>query len=145
LAGVLLDTHALFWLVSGETPLTDDALVAIGESQEARALLVSPISAWELAVATKKNRVADRPHLGDEPPDRWFKDAVAATEANIVPIKQRISIEAARVVVHTGHKDPGDCFLIATARVRRVPIVTRDIIIRDIATEYPGYLDVVVC
>ncbi|HEX8645154.1 MAG TPA: type II toxin-antitoxin system VapC family toxin [Allosphingosinicella sp.] len=143
--GLLLDTHALYWLASGEAEMTEEALVAIGENQEAGTLFVSPISAWELSIATQKNRVAGRPNLGEDPPDRWFREAVRATSARIIPIKQRISYEAARVVTETGHKDPGDCFLIATARVRRVPIVTRDEIIRTIAAERAGYLKVIVC
>jgi PIN domain nuclease of toxin-antitoxin system len=145
LPGLLLDTHALYWLASGEAEMTEEALVAIGENQEAGTLFVSPISAWELSIATQKNRVAGRPNLGEDPPDRWFREAVRATSARIIPIKQRISYEAARVVTETGHKDPGDCFLIATARVRRVPIVTRDEIIRTIAAERAGYLKVIVC
>lgn len=143
--GVLLDTHALYWLVSGEDELTEDALVAIGEGQEASALFVSPITAWELSVASQKNRVAGRPHLGDDPPDQWFRDAISVTDARVVPIHQRISLEAAKVVTQTGHKDPGDCFLIASARLKKVPLVTRDQIIRDIAADHPGYLDVIVC
>lgn len=145
MAGVLLDTHTLYWLVSGEEALTEDALVAIGDSQEAGALLVSPITAWELSVTSTKNRVAGRPHLGDDPPARWCRDAVNVTEATIIPIRQRISIEAANVVTHTGHKDPGDCFLIASARVRKVPLVTRDTIIRQIANDHAGYIEIIVC
>lgn len=106
---------------------------------------MSPITAWELSVATRKTRVAGRPHLGDEAPDQWFRDAVEVTEARIVPIQQRIALEAAKVVTETGHKDPGDCFLIATARIRKVPLVTRDGTICNIAGDRPGYLDVVVC
>lgn len=143
--GILLDTHALYWLVSGEDALSEDALVAIANAQEAEKLLVSPITAWELSVATKKARVAGRPYLGDEPPDQWFRDAVEVTEARVVPIQQRIALEAAKVVTDTGHKDPGDCFLIATARIRKVALVTRDGIIRTIAGDYPGYIDLVVC
>jgi len=145
LSGVLLDTHALYWLVSGEAALLDEALVAIGESKQAGTLFVSPVNAWELAIATKKKRAAGRPHLGKDPPDRWFREAVRATSARIIPIRQRIACEAARVVSETGHKDPGDCFLIATARVRRMPIVTRDGIMHSMAAERPGYLDVIVC
>jgi len=145
LPGILLDTHALYWLVSGEVELLEEALVAIGENQEAGTLFVSPVTAWELSVATKKSRVAGRPNLGQDPPDRWFREAVRATSARIIPIRQRISYEAARVVTDTGHKDPGDCFLIATARVRRMPIVTRDGIIQTIAAERAGYLDLIAC
>lgn len=143
--GVLLDTHTLYWLVSGEEALSDEALFAIAEAQEAGQLLVSPITAWELSVATKKVRIAGRPHLGDVPLDQWFRDAVEVTEARVVPIQQRIALEAAKVVTDTGHKDPGDCFLIATARVRKAVLVTRDGIICTIANDNPGYIDLVVC
>ena len=143
--GILLDTHALYWLVSGDEELTEEALVAIGENQAAGTLFVSPVTAWELAVATQKGRAAGRPNLGEDPPDRWFREAVRATAARIIPIQQRISCEAAKVVIDTGHKDPGDCFLIATARIRRVPIITRDGIMLMIAAGNADYLTVIEC
>jgi PIN domain nuclease of toxin-antitoxin system len=145
LAGILLDSHALYWLVSGEQALAEQALVAIGENQETGTLFVSPVTAWELAIATGKGRVANRPHLGDEPPARWFRDAVRATTARVATIGQRIACEAASVATDTGHKDPGDCFLIATARVKKVSLLTRDGILRRIADDNPGYLDVIAC
>jgi PIN domain nuclease of toxin-antitoxin system len=145
LVGALLDTHALYWLVSGEKELTDDTLVAIGESQEAGMLLVSAITAWELAISTQKPRLAGRPHLGEVSPERWFREAVRAAAGRIVPIQQRIASEAANVVSLTGHKDPGDCFLIATAHARSVPLITRDGIIQAIAAEHDDYLSVIVC
>ncbi len=43
----------------------------------------------------------------------------------------------------TGHKDPGDCYLIATARIKKVPIITRDAVMLDFAS--PEYLEVIVC
>lgn len=145
MAGILLDTHALYWLVSGEEELSEEALVAIGENQQACTLFVSPITAWELSIATQKAQVAGRPHLGDDPPERWFREAVRATGARIIPIKQRISCEAAKVVIETGHKDPGDCFPMATARVRQIPLITRYDIMRAISAETPDYLSVIEC
>ena len=141
----MLDTHALFWLVSGEQDLTNEALVEIGLAQDAGNLYVSPISAWELAVAARKPQVAGRPNLGADPADRWFRAAIRATAAKVIPIQQKIAIEAARVVIDTGHKDPGDCYLIATARVRKVPIVSRDRTMQEISASDPAYLSVIVC
>jgi PIN domain nuclease of toxin-antitoxin system len=142
---MLLDSHALYWLVSDSAKLLDEALVAIVDNQEAGTLFVSPITAWELSIATGKRRAEGRPDLGADSPESWFRNAVRATSARIIPIKQRISFAAANVVSETGHRDPGDCFLIATARVRRMPIVTRDEILHRIAAERPGYLEVVGC
>lgn len=42
-------------------------------------------------------------------------------------------------------KDPGDCFLIATARIRRIPIITRDAAMVDLAEAQPDYLRVIQC
>jgi PIN domain nuclease of toxin-antitoxin system len=145
LSGVLLDSHTLYWFVSATKQLAEKALLAIGESQEAGALFVSPISAWELSIAAGKPAHQDRPDLGDGSPAHWFREALKATEAKIIPIKQRISLEAAEVVTTTGHKDPGDIFLIATARVRKIPLITRDVTLRGIAEATPDYLSIIVC
>jgi PIN domain nuclease of toxin-antitoxin system len=143
LAGVLLDSHTLYWLVSGEKPLSDDALVAIGENQEAGTLYVSPITAWELTLAARKPAHRDPPVLGVGTPQQWFREAIRATEARLLPIQQRIALEAAAIVAATEHGDPGDCFLIATARMRRIPIITRDRVMIDLADR--GHLDVIEC
>lgn len=70
---------------------------------------------------------------------------MAATEAKVIAINQRISCEAAEVVIATGHRDPGDCFLMATARVRKLALVTRDRLIQQIAEAERSYLDIVPC
>jgi PIN domain nuclease of toxin-antitoxin system len=139
----LLDTHALYWLVTTVDTLSEEALIAIAESQTAGTLYVSPITAWELIIASRKPAHRNPPDLGAGTPSKWFSEAVAATGAKIIPIKQRIACEAAAVVADTGHKDPGDCYLIATARLRRVPIITRDTIMQGLAS--PDYLEVIVC
>lgn len=141
--GVLLDTHALYWLVTAADTLSAEALVSIAQSQAAGTLYVSPITAWELTIASRKPAHKDPPDLGTTSPAKWFSKAVAAAGAKVIPIKQRIAYEAAEVVIATGHKDPGDCYLIATARVKKIPIITRDTIIQGLAA--PDYLDVIVC
>ena len=74
----------------------------------------------------------------------WLLTAVdTLSEDSLVSIRQAIAVEAANVPIVTGHRDPGDCFLVATARVKKVPIFTRDSIIRDISTS--GYVEVIVC
>jgi len=140
---VLLDSHTLYWLVSGAKSLSNEALVAIGEAQIAGNLYVSPISAWELTIAARKPAHKDPTDLGADSPAKWFSAAIDLIEARIIPIKQRICLSAAAVVTDTGHKDPGDCYLIATSRVRNVPIMTRDTTMRAISAA--GYLDIIDC
>ncbi len=141
MAGVLLDSHVLYWLVRGEA-LTDEALVTIGENQELGTLFVSPITAWELTLASRKPAHRNPPNLGDGTPAAWFSAAVKAVGAKIIPIRSKIALEAAAVIVQTGHNDPGDCYLVATARVRRIPLVRRDRVLIGLDR---AYLDVVMC
>ena len=139
---MLLDKHALYWLVTGSETLTDDALVAISESQAAGTLYVSPITAWELSIAAQKPAHRDPPRL-DSPIAKWFRAAVLVTTAKVISIKQRIATTVAEVPVIKNHKDPDDCYLIATARVRGIPLISRDRITQDIAAD--GYIDILVC
>lgn len=140
--GALLDTHTLYWLITSAGELTQDALVAIADNQSTDTLFVSSITAWELAIASSKPAHKDPTHLGTLTPGQWFSAAVAASEAKVVPIRQRIACEAAMVPDATGHKDTGDCFIVATARVRKIPVITRDNTLRGFD---PGYLGVIVC
>lgn len=144
MTGVLLDTHVLYWLVSGADELADPAFAFVAEQQATRTLYVSPITAWELGVIAQKS-VSRRPDLGGMTAGDWFGAAVRAIGAKVVPISRRIAIEAAEVAADTGHRDPGDCFLIATARVRTIPLMTRDGAIRELARERPDYLAVIAC
>jgi len=144
LAAVLLDTHALLWLVNG-VALSNDADKAIAASQRNGALYVSPISGWEIAVAAKKAPGPGRPDLGDQPAQLWFKAALKFTGASLAPMTQAIAFQAAEVPTFYGRNDPGDCFLIATARVKGIPIITRDGAMRDLARDRPGYLSVIAC
>ncbi len=141
--GVLPDTHALYWLVTAADTLSGEALVSIAQNQDAGTLYVSPITAWELTIASRKPAHKNPPDLGATSPATWFSQAVKNTKSKIIPIKQRIAYEAAEVVVATGHRDPGDCYLIATARVKKIPIVTRDAIMQ--AHALCGYLDIILC
>jgi PIN domain nuclease of toxin-antitoxin system len=131
--------------VNGETALLAQAIQAIAEAQRDGALFVSPMSGWELGLAVQKSPGPGRPDLGGQTVRQWFKDALKLTGARLAPINRPITFEAADVPVIYGRKDPGDCFLIATARVRRIPIVTRDGAMRDLARDRPDYLSVIAC
>jgi PIN domain nuclease of toxin-antitoxin system len=143
--GALLDTHTLYWFVTESVQLDPSALVAISDARAAGQLYVSPMTAWELSVAAQKRPGPGRPNLGDLASRQWFSEAIAIAGAKVTPIRQLIALEAAEVATIYGRKDPGDCFLIATARVKLIPIVTRDSAMRDLARDRPDYLTVIAC
>ena len=104
-------------------------------------LFVSPITAWELAIAVNKKKNA--PDIGNTTVKDWFRAAVAATSSKVVAIGPMIALEAASMIAITAHKDPGDCYIIATARYKKVPVVSRDATIAQIATS--GFVDMIPC
>jgi len=138
---LLFDTHALLWFVRDD-PMTQKALDAVKAAQDAGALYASAITAWELGVADLKR--TNRPELGMAP-GAWFRRALRLTGAKLATITPAISAEAASVPAIYGRGDPGDCFLIATARLRHLSLVTRDGPILQLAAARPSYIKVVEC
>lgn len=69
----------------------------------------------------------------------------AHTDRKVPRLDLAIAVEAAAVPATYGHGDPGDCFLIATARIRKLSLVTHDTRILDLAASNPGYLSVINC
>ncbi len=122
---LLLDTNALIWFLAAEF-MEPEALVAITQAQRAGNLYLSPITAWEAAMALNKTNPAKRPNLNGQDAATWFRQACTTTGAKIVRIGSRIALEAARVPQVSGNGDPGDCFIIATARMNKLAVVTRD-------------------
>ena len=144
MAGLLLDTVALVRFVAA-APMEDEALVAIAAAQATNQVYVSPIVAWEVATAVAKTNPARRPNLGGRAPADWFNIARRLTGAKLAPFGHRISLEAARVPSIYGQSDPGDCFMIATARVRGLTIITSDGPMTKLSLVNPSYLSVVQC
>ena len=138
---LLLDTHALLWFVRGDQ-MSEEALHAIGAAQNFRTLYVSAITAWEVGNAERKH--TNRPELGTTP-EMWFRQALRLTGAKLATITPAIAAATASVPVIYGRGDPGDCFLIATAKVRRLSLVTRDGSTLQLARDRPHYIQTVEC
>jgi PIN domain nuclease of toxin-antitoxin system len=141
---LLLDTNALIWFLAAEF-MEPEALVAITQAQEAGSLYVSPISAWEAAMAQNKTNPAKRPNLNGLDAATWFRRACATTGSKIARIGSQIALEAAKIPQVSGNGDPGDCFIIATARVNKLAVVTRDGKMQRLPASDPAFLSTVAC
>jgi len=125
--------------------MDEDALVAIARAQMADTLYVSPITAWESALAIRKKNPDIRPNLMGQDAASWFRDGRKAIGARLALIGSKIALEASRVPAVIGQGDPGDCYIIATARVKDLTIVTRDRAMIDLATGSSGYIRAIGC
>lgn len=117
---LLLDTHALVWLASTPKNLSARAKRAI--LQYAGELYVSSISALEIAVLVKRNRLS-LPVTPAEFMDRALKQH----GIHEVPVDRRVAIASAGLPGI--HNDPFDRIIIATARLNDMIILSRDRVI----------------
>jgi len=82
-------------------------------------LWLSPISVWELIMLHQKGRM-----LPDEKIETWITQALRARPMNEAPVTFEVAREVGRV--QFPQRDPADRFLVATARVFDLTLVTAD-------------------
>jgi PIN domain nuclease of toxin-antitoxin system len=116
----VLDTHILVWWTTDPSRLTPAILAALGAAGPGAPVLVPDICLWEIATLVSLGRL--RPTL---PLGTWLERATAPPLVEVVPIDPAIAAEVARLP-HTFHRDPGDRLIVATARVRGMPLLTLD-------------------
>jgi PIN domain nuclease of toxin-antitoxin system len=142
MSDVLLDTNAAIWFMARDR-MDPTALEAVAEAQITGRIFVSPISAWEAGLALRKR--FGQPDLGGRDAAQWFRALLKVPGVKIANLTRRVAFEAAGVPAMFGRGDPGDCFLIATAHVKKARIVTRDRQILRLAEINPGYLRAIRC
>ncbi|MCO6418245.1 type II toxin-antitoxin system VapC family toxin [Siccirubricoccus sp. KC 17139] len=138
--GVLLDTCAVIWLANGDrlAPAALEAILAAGAGD---GIFVSPVTAWEVGMLARPR--PNRPAIDFLPdPQTWFARLMAAPGIRPAPLTPGIAIGAS-FLPGEPHGDPGDRLIIATARDRGLPLVTRDRAI--LAYGAAGHVRVVAC
>lgn len=119
---IVLDTHVLIWWVSGDKQLSSNAKIAIEKelSTEDGMVLVSAISAWEIAMLVKADRLILTMTVDD-----WLETASAIEGVRFSPVNNLLGVESTRLPGDF-HKDPADRMIVALARHLNVPLVTAD-------------------
>ena len=120
---LLLDTHIWVWSVGEPARLGKRLRHELKDA--ANELWLSPISVWEALVLHSKRRIDFPPEVIASATSR-FKEA---------PLTHEIAAAAAQLPL--AHADPADRFLVATAKVLGLTLVTADrrlLGIGDIAT-----------
>lgn len=117
---IVLDTHAWVWWVSSPALLASNAQRAVENAARDRALYVSSISAWEVALLIKKGRMELTMDVED-----WVARSESIPYLSFVPVDNRIAV---RSVALPGvfHPDPADRIIVATAQMLGASVVTKD-------------------
>ena len=118
---IILDTHALIWWVNGDGRLSKKAKNAIDKELAAGGqVLVSAISAWEVAMLVEKGRLGLTMDL-----DEWIKTVASIDCVSFVPVDTDVAIQSVRLPGEL-HSDPADRLIVSLARQLSAPLITAD-------------------
>jgi PIN domain nuclease of toxin-antitoxin system len=118
---ILLDTHILVWWINGSKDLSTLARRTIENARTGKdTILVSAISAWEIAMLVQRNRLSL-----DRDVATWLEQAALIDDLDFVAVDRAIAIDSVRLPGEF-HKDPADRIIVATARIHAAPVLTAD-------------------
>ncbi|HZP17626.1 MAG TPA: type II toxin-antitoxin system VapC family toxin [Terriglobales bacterium] len=115
---LLLDTHIWLWSVGDQKRLT--SRVARELATPSNQLWLSPISIWELQLLHGRKRV----DLGEMALEEWIHKTTEKLQFNEATVTIEVAMELSRVSLP--HDDPADRFLVASAKVYGLTLVTAD-------------------
>lgn len=118
---ILLDTHVLVWWASGQNGLLSaHAADTIARENEDGELLVSSISAWEIAMLVARERLVLSLGVSE-----WLAVVTEIPSLRFIPVDNDIAV-ASTILPGDFHKDPADRLITATSRKLGAPLVTAD-------------------
>jgi PIN domain nuclease of toxin-antitoxin system len=119
-APLLLDTHIWLRYSNASVQLRPSIVETIDAALAEGSVFVSVISIWEIAMLVRGGRLSLHASM-----DRWTEEALALPGLQLVPLTPQIAI-ASVDLPEPMHKDPADRILVASARIERLTLVTRD-------------------
>ncbi|MCW8827775.1 MAG: type II toxin-antitoxin system VapC family toxin [Gammaproteobacteria bacterium] len=123
---IVLDTHTLIWWVNGDGQLSQKARKAIENELTADGqVMVSAISAWEIAMLVSKGRLALTMDIDD-----WLETVASIEGVSFVSVDADVAVQSVRLPGEF-HPDPADRLIVALARHHSAPLVTADTKIRE--------------
>jgi len=113
---LLLDTHIWIWTVLEPWRVSSEVTQEIARAE---AVYLSPISIWELSLLAEKKTVVLHMDFA-----KWCQQAIREQALKEAPLTWEVAAEMP--FTRFMHRDPGDRFLVATAKVYDLTLVTAD-------------------
>lgn len=114
---LLLDTHIWIWSHTARKRLAPRVANELQDPKNE--LFLSPISIWEVLMLARKGRVVFDPDA-----HTWIENRLNEVRLGDAPVTHEVARETSRFQLP--QRDPADYFLVATARVFDLTLVTAD-------------------
>jgi PIN domain nuclease of toxin-antitoxin system len=124
---IVLDTHTLVWWVTNDAELSEKAKKAIERERAGGEIVISAISAWEIAMLVDRGTLAFSMDI-----DSWLSTVREIPRVRFAPVDVDIAVKSVQLP-GLFHKDPADRMIVATARKFAAPLVTKDLKMRAYA------------
>lgn len=118
---LVLDTHVAVWWAGEPRRLGRAARARLAREDR---LAIPAIVFWEVALLVRKRRL----DLG-MPVSEWARAIQTVPRVVALPLTPEIAVEADDLEMHA---DPADRFIVATAIHHRVPLVSKDRLMRSL-------------
>ncbi|MBF0624927.1 MAG: type II toxin-antitoxin system VapC family toxin [Magnetococcales bacterium] len=128
-APLLLDTHVWLWMMLGDETLAEPVRERIREAARLDRVQVAAISLWEVAMLHQRGHL-----VLNIPPLQWIHSALTAPGITVAPLTPTIAMDSV-ALPNLNHKDPADRMILATARVEKAILLTRDQRMLDYASQ----------
>lgn len=117
---VVADSHAIVWYVQGSPRLSDSAVSALADAEASDGIVVSVATLLDLWYVTQTTQGVSVDDLG-----RLRSVMASSPSVDLHAIDLAVA-DATTSISRDQLGDPWDRFILATARVLAVPLVTRD-------------------
>ena len=117
---IVLDTHVWLWFISKPEGLSKRATQAVSAAVKEKSVLISSISAWEVALLVIKKRLKLSLDVTD-----WIAKSENLPFIQFIAVSNSIAIKSVNLPQPL-HPDPADRIIIATALSAGAPLVTKD-------------------
>lgn len=122
-AKILIDTCTLIWWTLDPEHLSKKASETI-KLYEDKEIQISSFSIWEIAIKVKNKKLDIGISI-----EEFSKLLSKTNSVNIIPLDEKVLIKS--VNLDWEHKDPVDRVNVSLALMQNIPIVTKDLKIRE--------------
>lgn len=119
-SAIIIDTHIFVWFMEGTNNLSSKEIKLINKIINSSQIIISAISFWEIAMLEKLKKISISIPIKD-----WINKAISQKGIKIAGLDIDILIESVYLPGNF-HKDPADRMIVATSRIKEIPLLTHD-------------------